>query len=256
MGYCNDYSGIQVLRYYLDDPCSIWVEQFLGRFRYCNEYLGCSSRLVITPLTERAFRHMSTAMHFNMGTAFFGSAGTGKTETVRDFAKAIGNMCFSYSCSPEVSYRMLSQYLSGMCSSGTLCCFDDFHKLSTSVLHVVIHYMQAIKMCKDAKKESVLINAREVLLMPTSAYFITMNYLLSDSNDVHSTVLSSLRPCAMFQADDRVIAEVLLYSAGFTAAPELARKLSSLCHLAERNLSSENHYSFGLRSINQVLQYV
>ena len=198
---------------------------------------------------------MSTAMHFNMGTALFGNAGTGKTETVKDFAKAIGNMCFSYSCTPEISCRMLSQYLSGMCSSGTLCCFDDFHKLSSCVLHVVIHYMQAIKACKDAKKESVLINAREVLLVTTSAYFITMNHGISDSTELCSTVLSSLRPCAMFQADDRVIAEVLLYSTGFTAAPALARKLSSLCQLAERNLSKESHYNFGLRSITQVLLY-
>ena len=189
-------------------------------------------------------------MHFNMGTALFGSAGTGKTETVRDFAKAIGNMCFSYSCTPEISSGMLSQYLSGMCSSGTLCCFDDFHKLSSSVLHVVIHYMRVIKMCKDAKKESVLINAREVLLVPTSAYFITMNY---DSSEPCSVVLTSLRPCAMFQADDRIISEVMLYSSGFTAAPVLARKLSSLCQLAERNLSEETHYNFGLRSISQVL---
>ncbi|KAI6653765.1 Dynein heavy chain 6, axonemal-like [Oopsacas minuta] len=252
----SDYNWCKVLRYYIDDPStvsSVWVEQFLGRFRYCNEYLGCSPRLVMTPLTERAFRHMSTAMHLNMGTAFFGKTGTGKTETVRDFSKAIGNMCFSYSCTADVGYRMLSQYLSGMCSSGTLCCFDDFHKLSTSVLNVVIHYMQVIKTCRDANRESVLIIAREVPLINTSAYFITMNYTVSGCCEFSAIVLSTLRPCAMFEADDKAVVEVLLYSSGFIAAPLLAKKLSSFCQLAERNLSRESHYNFGMRSIRQII---
>ena len=191
-------------------------------------------------------------MHMNMGTAFFGGTGTGKTETVRDFSKAIGNICFSYSCIGEISCRMLSQYLSGICSSGTLCCFDDFHKLTSSVLNVIIYYMQVIKTCKDAKKDSVLINAREVPLLATSAYFVTMNYLKSVNKESYAIVLNTLRPCAMFESEHRVVAEVLLYSSGFTAAPLLARKLSSLCQLVERNLSEESHYNFGMRSIKQV----
>ena len=191
-------------------------------------------------------------MHMNMGSAFFGGTGTGKTETVRDFSKAIGNICFSYSCTAEISCGMLSQYLSGICSSGTLCCFDDFHKLTSSVLNVVIYYMQVIKTCRDAKKDSVLINAREVPLLATSAYFVTMNYLKSVHKELYAIVLSTLRPCAMFESEHRVVAEVLLYSSGFTAAPLLARKLSSFCQLAERNLSEESHYNFGMRSIRQV----
>lgn len=191
-------------------------------------------------------------MHMNMGTAFFGGTGTGKTETVRDFSKAIGNMCFSYSCAAEISCRMLSQYLSGICSSGTLCCFDDFHKLTSSVLNVVIYYMQVIKTCRDVKKDSVLINAREVPLIATSAYFVTMNYLKCVRKELYAIVMSSLRPCAMFESENRVVAEVLLCSSGFTAAPILARKLSSFCQLAERNLSEESHYSFGMRNIKQV----
>ena len=241
-----------MLRYYLEDPTSVWVEQFLGRFRYCNEYFGCSPRLVLTPLTERAFRHMSTAMHFNMGAAFFGSAGTGKTETVRDFAKAIGNMCFSYNCTVDSDCRMLSQYLSGIISSGTLGCFDDFHKLTSPVLSVVIHHMQVIKMSRDAKKNTVSLSARDILMAPSSAYFITMNYELHGNTELSDIVLSTLRPCAMFEADERIISEVLLYSSGFTAATSLAKKLSTLFKLAELNLSKESHYNFGMRSIKQV----
>ncbi|XP_052771287.1 dynein axonemal heavy chain 2-like isoform X2 [Mya arenaria] len=256
---CNDvnaFEWLSQLRFYWEkeiDDCV--VKQTNTQFQYGYEYLGNSGRLVITPLTDRCYMTLTTALHLHRGGSPKGPAGTGKTETVKDLGKGLGMYVIVVNCSEGLDYKSMGRMFSGLAQTGAWGCFDEFNRINIEVLSVVAQQILSILSALAAGSERFVFEGREITLVWSCGIFITMNPGYAGRTELPDNLKSMFRPIAMVTPDSNLIAEIILFGEGFGNTKLLAKKVYTLYTLATQQLSKQDHYDFGLRALVSVLRY-
>ncbi|KAL4105900.1 hypothetical protein PRIC1_003955 [Phytophthora ramorum] len=259
----SDWIWQKQLRFYLDtrkqsskDPPPCLIRMNDAEFAYTYEYQGNAPKLVHTPLTDKCYLTLTQGMHMGFGGNPYGPAGTGKTESVKALGGQFGRQVLVFNCDEGIDFQSMGRIFIGLVKCGAWGCFDEFNRLKEDQLSAISQQIQVIQDAIKEKTGTINLLNRSVDVDFNAGIFVTLNPAgkgYGGRSKLPDNLKALFRPVAMGRPDNNLIAEVILYSEGFSEAKDIASKVVSLYSLSGQLLSRQQHYDWGLRALKAVL---
>ncbi|XP_011502016.1 PREDICTED: cytoplasmic dynein 2 heavy chain 1 [Ceratosolen solmsi marchali] len=230
-----------------------------AEFPYCFEYQGAAVNLVRSPLTEKCYLALTQAMKLGLGGSPTGPAGTGKTESVKALGGILGRRVLVFNCDEGMDSGSMRRILIGLAQAGAWGCFDEFNRLEESTMSAVSMLIRPLQEAIRDGVGKINLDGSEIRVDPHCCLFITMNPAGDDyggRRKLPDSLARLFRSIGMANPNKINIVTTLLECAGFMNSWKLANQLVETFDTAEKLLSKQAHYDWGLRALRSVLNAI
>ena len=221
----------------------VYLRQANITLEYGFEFVDCSTRLVVTPTTQRCWLAINTALSLQTSCLCFGPTGSGKSEMCLDLARLMGKHTVVFSCNEQLGDKVLLRLLYGVLHCSSWFILDEMNKLTTETLSILTVESQRVQAARLANQDTVRVMGQEIMMQAHLIYAtLTLDYDIR--NSLPDSIRSCFRPLSLIRPDATHISEVLLLSNGFANSHILSRKLIKLFSLCNDQLQQKIKYNF------------
>ena len=189
------------------------IRQMNAQLTYGYEYMGPTSRLVITPLTDKCWITITGAMHNKLGAIsddYDPQTDAASSSKMTSLLALKINYQSEAAASPTdgLDYLAMAKFFKGLAASGAWCCFDEYNRIDLEVLSVIAQQFQSIQ--NAIKIKTSTFEKTELMINRACAVNITMNPGYAGRSELLDHLKAFYRPCAMMVPDYALIAQIEL----------------------------------------------
>ncbi|XP_061595557.1 dynein heavy chain domain-containing protein 1 [Cololabis saira] len=262
----SSFEWSSTMKYHLNsqdgsDDLACYVDVLGHCFQYGFEYSGPEEwNMVHTPSTDRAILGIVLALSSHRCGFVSGPSMSGKTNTVIQLGKALGQHVVVKNCYPSTRLAVVQQMLLAALNTGAWLLLENVDFLQQGVLSSLgqllmdIHqsfYLlrknkeqrpneqaddktaESVKRCTNLSDSECLTLLSGKQISPNPSYGCVLISSKAHTSEIPESLRFATRSIALIHPDCRIIAEVMLTSVGFSEAKSLSHRLVSLISLAK-----------------------